>query len=56
MNIEKKLFFGVALAALSIGCLAKDEVSSGLQPGDGTTPFNPMHVTGADRGTQTCPV
>lgn len=31
-------------------------LKSGLNKGDRLTPFNPRHVTGADRGTETCPV
>jgi hypothetical protein len=29
---------------------------SGPKPGDAVYPFNPVHVTGADKGTKTCPV
>ena len=29
---------------------------SGLQPGDTVSAFEPIHVTGADAGTKTCPV
>ena len=31
-------------------------IDSGLKPGEYVTAFNPMHVTGADRGSTTCPV
>jgi hypothetical protein len=29
---------------------------SGLQPGDQVEPWNPLHVSGPDRGTNICPV
>jgi len=58
MEFYKVLLLGGALAVA--GCIAAGATtggaSSGLKVGEYTTPFNPMHVTGADAGTTTCPV
>jgi hypothetical protein len=44
------------LAVLAGGVVAADGVKSGPQPGQGVTPFNPLHSTGPDQGKKTCPV
>jgi protocatechuate 3,4-dioxygenase beta subunit len=35
---------------------AADTPASGLRPGEQVEPWNPVHVTGPDRGTNLCPV
>ena len=35
---------------------AADPPASGLRPGEQVEPWNPIHVTGPDRGTNLCPV
>jgi hypothetical protein len=35
---------------------AADPPASGLRPGEQVEPWNPIHVTGPDRGTNQCPV
>jgi len=48
---------GLALAALLAGGIAAAQgVKSGPQPGEGVTPFNPLHITGPQQGTKACPV
>jgi hypothetical protein len=41
---------------LASSAVAAEALKSGPQPGDSPTPFNPLHVTGADAGTKECPV
>ncbi len=45
----------VAALALPVFALA-GRISSGLKPGEFVSAFEPHHVTGPDRGTDTCPV
>lgn len=49
---------GLALGATAIAGMAhtRDDLKSGIQKGDYVVAFHPLHVTGADRGTPTCPV
>lgn len=49
-----------ALALLAFPLLACDEPAvidgeSGLGVGEKVTPFHPYHVSGPDKGTDTCP-
>jgi hypothetical protein len=54
--------FAVALTSLflAIGAFeqstAADPPASGLRPGEQVEPWNPIHVSGPDRGTNLCPV
>lgn len=50
----KKAFFilGASVAALSFAAL---NANSGLNVGEAVTPFHPKHITGPDKGTDTCP-
>ena len=50
---------GLALAALAVPALALTVfhgVESGVKAGGSVSAFEPYHVTGVDRGTNTCPV
>lgn len=52
----KRTAFGFAAAlALALPVLAFSP-TSGLKPGDMTSAFEPIHVAGPDKGTETCPV
>ena len=51
----KHIFAGAILASLGVTALAA-ALSSGPKVGDNVYPFEPNHVTGPDKGTQTCPV
>ncbi len=44
-----KPLLGMALLAAAFG------PNSGLEVGDGVTPFHPHHVTGPNKGTDACP-
>ena len=44
----------LAIALLVGGAVAEEALKSGLQPGDGCTPFEPKHVTGPQAGTARC--
>src|SRR5262249_57008950 len=44
----------LAIALLVGGVMAEEGLKSGLQPGDGCTPFEPKHVTGPNAGTARC--
>jgi hypothetical protein len=51
----------IALVSLISGCAsqelaAKPATVSGLQPGDDIVPWNPIHVSGPNAGTNACPV
>lgn len=50
----------VTLPLLAIGVgdrsTAGDSPGSGLRPGEQVEPWNPLHVTGPDRGTNVCPL
>jgi len=54
----------VVAALLTSGCAMQDSIdkpvnsaiTSGLQPGDDIVPWNPIHVSGPDAGTNACPV
>ena len=47
---------GASLAVVLLvgGVMAEEGLKSGLQPGDGCTPFEPKHVTGPGAGTARC--
>jgi protocatechuate 3,4-dioxygenase beta subunit len=45
-----------AVAAGWAGCAQAQPPLSGLRPGETVEPWNPLHVAGPDRGTNTCPV
>ena len=47
----KEFVFG----ALAISAIAFPGINSGLNVGESVTPFHPSHVTGPDKGTDTCP-
>lgn len=44
-----KALIGMACVAAVLG------PKSGLEVGDGVTPFHPHHVTGPHKGTDACP-
>jgi hypothetical protein len=44
----------LVIALLVGGAIAEETLKSGLQPGDGCTPFEPKHVTGPNAGTALC--
>jgi hypothetical protein len=44
----------LALALLAGSALAAGSVKSGPQPGDGLTPFDPLHCNGPQTGTRAC--
>ena len=50
------LVAGAALGSLGMGGTSDPPSKTGLEKGQHLPPFNPQHVTGADRGTTTCPV
>lgn len=58
------LSFGVAWALVGFSLLAgegsvsksEEKLQSGLELGKILPAFNPIHVTGPDKGTNTCPV
>jgi protocatechuate 3,4-dioxygenase beta subunit len=52
---KKQILAGVLFTSLGVTALA-GALSSGLRVGDNVSPFEPTHVTGPDKGTQTCPV
>ncbi len=49
----------VLIAAISAAALAAiygfSGVESGLKVGESVTPFHPTHISGPDKGTETCP-
>ena len=46
---------GAALsAALLVGSALAADLKSGPQPGEGLTPFNPLHVNGPDKDNKVC--
>ena len=55
--MSTKVFFAFSLAALvSIASLgaAEKALKSGLQPGEGTTPFQVRDITGPSKGKSLC--
>ena len=52
--MKKAIFLGVAVATAAISLAVG--VSSGLNVGDMTSAFDPKHIAGPDKGTNTCPV
>lgn len=52
----KRTLLGItALAAMAVPVFALAPATSGLAVGESVTPFHPMHVSGPDAGTDTCP-
>jgi protocatechuate 3,4-dioxygenase beta subunit len=49
--IRETVIGALALASLAFPALA----NSGLGLGESVTPFHPTHITGPDKGTDTCP-
>ena len=47
----KEFVFG----AIAVAAIAFPGINSGLSVGESVTPFHPSHVTGPDKGTDTCP-
>jgi protocatechuate 3,4-dioxygenase, beta subunit len=56
MRNYTKFMLGLAVAIPLLALGSSGESNSGLKPGEMVTPFAPTHVTGADKGTTTCPV
>jgi hypothetical protein len=55
--MHHRIVLAASVAALLAGsAIAAEALKSGPQAGDSPTPFNPLHVTGADAGTKQCPV
>lgn len=52
----KRAIFGFAAAALLALPVLALAPMSGLQPGEMTSAFEPTHIAGPDKGTETCPV
>lgn len=52
---KKHMLAGVVFASLGVTALAA-ALNSGLGVGENVSPFEPTHVTGPDKGTNTCPV
>lgn len=52
---KKHILAGILFTSLGVTALAA-ALNSGLGVGDSVYPFEPTHVTGPDKGTQTCPV
>ena len=44
-----------ALVLLSLCAFSASAADAGLSVGNDTVPFHPQHLTGADKGTATCP-
>ena len=44
----------LAIALLASSAFAAETLKSGLQPGEKTSPFNPLHVNGSDAGEKVC--
>lgn len=44
------------LAGEEVASKPEEELQSGLELGKTLPAFNPIHVTGPDKGTNTCPV
>ena len=53
---HKLLGGAVAMAGCITAKANAPGANSGLAPGEYVTAFNPIHVTGTDKGTATCPV
>ena len=50
------LVAGAAIGSFGMRGTFDPPSKTGLAKGQHLPPFNPTHVTGADRGTTTCPV
>jgi protocatechuate 3,4-dioxygenase beta subunit len=51
--------WSVAIVCALLGCVGDagaQQVESGLRPKESVEPWNPLHVAGPERGTNTCPV
>lgn len=51
----KKVIFLSAVAVVAAAAFAMKNVNSGLNVGEMVTPFHPKHISGPDKGTDTCP-
>lgn len=52
------MFKNLLIGCVAVGALAIygfSGVESGLKVGESVTPFNPSHISGPDKGTDTCP-
>lgn len=48
---------GLVLWAVMLPVFAAEKkLTSSFQVGQRTPPYNPIHITGPDKGTRTCPV
>lgn len=58
--MSRWLWSGVTLLALSLAVVAQSQEQAapdtGLKVGDAVPAYNPVHVAGPDKGTNTCPV
>lgn len=52
--MKNKILTLFSVSALAAVVLAAP-LSSGLKPGEFVTPFHPQHLSGPDKGTDTCP-
>jgi len=52
--MKKGIFAACAVVAFALPAIA-GSVKSGLEVGEMVTPFHPTHVSGPDKGTDTCP-
>jgi protocatechuate 3,4-dioxygenase beta subunit len=52
--MKKMIAGGLALTVLALPALAMAP-KSGLQPGETVSAFHPNHISGPDKGTDTCP-
>jgi protocatechuate 3,4-dioxygenase beta subunit len=50
----KKVLIAATIAAVAIPAIAF-KLDSGLAVGESVTPFHPKHLSGPDKGTDTCP-
>lgn len=51
----KRILLIAAGAAVALTVFAFSGVKSGLEVGESVTPFHPTHLSGPDKGTDTCP-
>lgn len=54
MKNKNKILTLFSVSALTAVVLAAP-ISSGLKPGEYVSPFHPQHLSGPDKGTDTCP-
>jgi protocatechuate 3,4-dioxygenase beta subunit len=51
----KNLLIGCAAVTALAAAYGFSGIESGLKVGESVTPFNPSHISGPDKGTDTCP-